>query len=148
MISVMVFDILTQNKSYCFFNFFLKSYFSLMTWVISPSTLNFDFYLIFSVLWLRSWVWQVNPIDSFFFLLISSFNIVYDWELGFTTYFGLFFIRLSRPYDSKIIFDGLTRADLTYFLCHFLIRSFTNFISQYCIQHDWMKIELYNLFWI
>jgi hypothetical protein len=71
-------------------------------------------------------VWQVNRVDSVllfffidFFFSFLSFNIVFDWELDFTIYFDLIFMRLSRSYDPKIVLNELTHIDLAYFLCHF-----------------------------
>jgi hypothetical protein len=41
--------------------------------------------------------------------------------------FDFFFIRLSRSHESKIVLNELTRVDLTYFLCYFLIKFFYKF---------------------
>jgi hypothetical protein len=40
------------------------------------------------------------------FFLISSINVVFDWELGLMICFGLFFIRLSWSYDPVIVLNG------------------------------------------
>ena len=123
-IKVVNFDILTFVKSSCFFIFFIRGYQGLPTWVTSPLTLEF-FYWVVSVSWPRSRVWQVNPID--FFFSISSFNIVFDWKLSFMIYFGLLFNTLSWLHWSRIVFNVLTRVDMT----HFFIKSFINFIIQH-----------------
>ena len=96
-------------------------------------------------------VWQFNLIDliffNWFFLLILSFNIVFDWELGFMTYYALLFIRLFQSHDLKMMLNRLTRVDLTYFCIIFLIRFFTNFVVQHWVWQGWLGIELYELFW-
>jgi len=58
-------------------------------------------------------VWRVTSslfslflIDHFFFNLIIQYQV--DWELGFMIYFGLFFMRFSRPHDSSREFGELT----------------------------------------
>ena len=69
-----------------------------------------------------------------FFLLILSFNIVFDWELSFMICFNLLFIMLFQPHDPGIVFNGLIRVNLAHFSCHFfklnfvLILSFNNWI--------------------
>jgi hypothetical protein len=96
-------------------------------------------------------VWQFNLIDliffNWFFLLILSFNIVFDWELGFMTYYALLFIRLFQSHDLKMMLNRLTRVDLTYFCIIFLIKFFKNFIVQHWVWQGWLEIELYELFW-
>jgi hypothetical protein len=42
-----------------------------------------------------------------------------------------FSIRLFRPHNPKIVFNELIQVHLAHFLCHFLIKSFTNFIIQH-----------------
>jgi hypothetical protein len=49
------------------------------------------------------------------FFKIPSFNIVFEWELGFMIYFGLIFMRLSRLHDPRIVFNELTHIDLYHF---------------------------------
>jgi hypothetical protein len=61
-------------------------------------------------------------------------------------YFGLYFIRLSRLHNSKIMLDRLTQVDLTHFLSHFSIIVFINFIVQHWIRHSQLRIEFHNLF--
>ena len=57
-----------------------------------------------------------------------------------------FFIRLSRSHDHEIVFNGLTRVDLSHFLCHFLIDIFINLIIQHWVRHGRLGIEFHNLF--
>ena len=42
-----------------------------------------------------------------------------------------FSIRLPRSHNQKIVFNELIRVHLAHFLCHFLIKIFTNFIIQH-----------------
>jgi len=62
-------------------------------------------------------------------------------------YFGLLFIRLSRPHDLEMVLNESTRVDFAYFLCYF----FNNFF--FCKFHHatfvptrTIEIELRNLF--
>ena len=72
---------------------------------------------------------------------------MFNWELDFMICSGLPLIRLSRPHDSRIMPNELTRVDLTHFLYHFLLKIFTNFIIQHWIWQGQLGIEFYNLFW-
>jgi hypothetical protein len=71
---------------------------------------------------------QLTQLFFFFFLidfpLISSFNIVFNWKLGFMICFGLFLIRLFLSHDPIIVLNMLTRVDLTHLLGHFLNYNF------------------------
>jgi hypothetical protein len=49
--------------------------------------------------------------------------------------FGVLYIKLSQPHDSRIVLNGLTQVDLALFLCHFLISIFINFIVQHWVQY-------------
>ena len=111
-------------KSSHFFYFFLKRL--SQSHDLSHWSFNNEFYFYWDVpvSWAGSRVWRVNPIDSVFYNWLfppnSSFNIVFDWELGFMICFGLFFIRLFRSHDPMIVLNRLTRVDLAHFLCHFI----------------------------
>jgi len=139
MIKIIYFSILTTVKSGYFF---LRGYLGIMTWVMSPSTLNF-LYWVFSVSWPESRVWWANPIDlnfifNWFFFIIPSFNIVFYLELDFMIFLFSFFIMLFRPHNPGIVFNRLIRIDLVYFLSFFFIKTFANFISQRWVWHsDW-----------
>jgi hypothetical protein len=120
-IRVASFGVSTLVKSGCFFNLFLRDYLVLMSFNIRSFFLSG-----YPRLMTGLQVWQVNRVDSVllfffidFFFSFLSFNIVFDWELDFTIYFDLIFMRLSRSYDPKIVLNELTHIDLAYFLCHF-----------------------------
>jgi hypothetical protein len=124
MIKVASFDILTSVKSSCFYFYFFKRLSRshvLQHWICfllsCPHLMTKDASLVD---WLSFFL-----ID--FFFSISSFNIVFDWELGFIIYFGLTFMRLSWPHDLGIMLNGLTHIDLAHFLCYFLINFFYKF---------------------
>jgi len=57
-------------------------------------------------------------------------------------------MRLSWPYNPRIVFNELIHINFTHFLCYFLIKIFIKFIVQYWIRHDRMRIKFYNLLFI
>jgi hypothetical protein len=57
-----------------------------------------------------------------FFFIISSFTIIFDWKLSFMICFGLFFIKLSQPYDQRIMLNELIQVDLIYFCVNFQLK--------------------------
>jgi hypothetical protein len=133
MIEVADFSILIMVKSSCFF--FLRGYLGLITQVMGPSTFDLFFIRLSTSHDLSCEFSKLTQLTCFFSFLkkyfssISSFNIVFDWELGFIIYLCLFFIRLSQLHDPIIVLNRLTQVDLTHFLCYFfLIKFLTNFI--------------------
>jgi hypothetical protein len=60
--------------------------------------------------------------------------------------FDFIFIRLSRSYNSRIVFNRLTQVDLVYFFVIFLIKIFINFIVQHWIRQCRSRIEIHDLF--
>jgi hypothetical protein len=77
-----------------------------MTRVMDPSTLDLPFFRLFLSHYMGRRLIQLTQfffID--FFFLISSFNIVFDWELYFMIYSDLFFVRLSQSHDLEIVLN-------------------------------------------
>ena len=101
-----------------FFYFVLRGCLGLITRVMGPSTLNF-FFIVLSSSHDSGYEFVTPP--------NSSFNIVFHWELRFMICFNLLFIRLSWSHNLKIVLNGLTHIDLTYF---------------YVICFDLLSIEL------
>ena len=130
MIKVASFGILISVKSSCFYFYFFKRLSRshvlqhwICFWLSCPRLMTKDASLIGWSNWLSFFL-----ID--FFFSISSFNIVFDWELDFMIYFGLIFMRLFWPHNLGIMFNGLSHIILTWliFCVIFLIKIFINFI--------------------
>ena len=104
--------------------FFLRSYLSLMIWVMSL------------VDWLKSFL---KYFFNWFFK--SHPSTLSCWKLDFIISFDFLYIELSQSYDLGSGFDRFTRV---IFLGFFLI--------DFCFQFHhltlgWLKMKLYNLFW-
>jgi hypothetical protein len=102
-----------------------------LTWV-KLSYVLFSFYEIISVWWPESWVWWIDSGCFFYAFLIDFFFQYHTWMLGWfrIEIHNLFFIGLTRSYDSSYRFDRLTRIT---FLGPFLIDFFSS-ISSFNIE--------------
>ena len=78
----------------------------------------------------------------FFFFLINFFSnfvsiMLSGLRIRHHDLFCLLFIMLFWPHDPRIMLNGLTRVDSSYFLCYFFNWFFFNFIIRY-----WVGLKL------
>ena len=96
------------------------------------------FYGIITISWPKLWV-SLIVLSFFFIIFLTYFFSILLFNIGLI-YFGLFFMRLSRPHNLSYGFGWLTRK---VFSCSFFNWFFFQF---HPLTLGWLRIELHNLF--